>query len=145
MIKYKGVDGRYELQTEKQTLWWLCRRREASRSKPGTMSQCSTHWAHIWSKESEVHNPIFLASLPSNNLRNAYFFRQSLVIFRHFLSLWCHSYNHSQNIWDWLLFSCEIAYYRKSLISVFQEFFASIKKILIMGGRLSTRLSFYEI
>ena len=31
------------------------------------------------------------------------------------------------------------------LVSVFQEFFASIKKILSLGGRLCTRLSFYEV
>ena len=31
------------------------------------------------------------------------------------------------------------------LISVFQEFFASIKKMLILAGRLGTRLSFYGV
>ena len=34
---------------------------------------------------------------------------------------------------------------RKSLISDFQEFFASINKSFILAGRLSTRLSFYEV
>ena len=34
---------------------------------------------------------------------------------------------------------------QKSLISVFQEFFACINKIYILAGRLGTRLSFYEI
>ena len=44
-----------------------------------------------------------------------------------------------------LVFPCEIAHYGKNLISVFQEFFASINKILILAGRLSTRLLFYEV
>ena len=35
---------------------------------------------------------------------------------------------------------CEIAPYGKSSISIFQEFFASIDRILILGARLSTRL-----
>ena len=34
---------------------------------------------------------------------------------------------------------------KKSLISVFQEFFANIDKNLILTGRLDTRLSFYEV
>ena len=37
-------------------------------------------------------------------------------------------YNHSQNIWDQLKFSCEIAHYRNSLFSVFQEVSATINK-----------------
>ena len=41
---------------------------------------------------------------------------------------------------DKLWFSCEIVHYGKSLNSIFQEFFASIDKIWILGGRLSTRL-----
>ena len=41
--------------------------------------------------------------------------------------------------------SCETAHYGKSLIFIFQEFFVSIYKILILRGRLSTRLSFHEI
>ena len=44
--------------------------------------------------------------------------------------------NHGQNIWDKLLFLCEIVHYEKSLNSIFQDFFASIDKILILGGRL---------
>ena len=42
------------------------------------------------------------------------------------------------------LVSCEIAHYEKSLISVFQEFFASISKIFTLTRRLATRLSLYE-
>ena len=38
------------------------------------------------------------------------------------------------------LVSCEIAYYGKSLISVFQEFFAITKVIFILAGRLGSRL-----
>ena len=49
------------------------------------------------------------------------------------------THNHSQGI------SCEIAHYGKSLISVFQRFFASMNKILILMGKLDTRLSFYEV
>ena len=44
-----------------------------------------------------------------------------------------------------LWFSCEIMHYGKSLISVFEEFFANIKKILILAGRLGIRLSFYLV
>ena len=53
--------------------------------------------------------------------------------------------NHSQNIWDWLCFSCEIKDCGKSLISVFEDVFASIKKILILAGALGPRLSFYAV
>ena len=53
--------------------------------------------------------------------------------------------NHLQNILDKLQFSCEMEKYGKVLISSFQQFFASINKTFILGGRLGTRLSFYEI
>ena len=53
--------------------------------------------------------------------------------------------NNLQNIWDQLKFSCEIAHHRKSLISVFQEFSASINETFILAGRLGARLSFYEV
>ena len=49
-------------------------------------------------------------------------------------------YNHGQHISGKLKFFCETAPYGKSSISIFQEFFASIGKILILGARLSTRL-----
>ena len=39
----------------------------------------------------------------------------------------------------------EIAHYGKSLISVFQGFFANINKTFIFTRRLDTRLSFYEV
>ena len=42
-------------------------------------------------------------------------------------------------------FSCEIAHYEKSLVSVFQEFFDRINKIVILTGILGTRLLFYKI
>ena len=45
-----------------------------------------------------------------------------------------------QNISGKLQFFCEIVPYEKRSISIFQEFFASIGKILILGARLSTRL-----
>ena len=35
-------------------------------------------------------------------------------------------------------------YYGKSLISVFEGFFASISKVLVLAGELGARLSFYE-
>ena len=41
---------------------------------------------------------------------------------------------------DKLQFSCKIAPYGKSLVTIFQEIFTSIEKIFILGGRLSTRL-----
>ena len=53
-------------------------------------------------------------------------------------------YYHGQNIWD-KLFSCEIAYYGKSSISIFQQFFASISKIFILGVGLGTKLYFNEV
>ena len=54
-------------------------------------------------------------------------------------------YNLGQNISDKLQFFCEIAPYRKSSISIFQYFFVSIEKMLILGARLGTRLQFYEV
>ena len=54
-------------------------------------------------------------------------------------------YNNSQNIWNLLWFSCEISHNGKSLVSVFQEFSASINKTFILVGRLGTKLSFYEV
>ena len=36
-------------------------------------------------------------------------------------------------------------HYRKSLITVFLEIFASINKMLILAGRLGTKLSFYGV
>ena len=50
------------------------------------------------------------------------------------------SCNHSENIWDWLWFSCEVAHYGKNLISAFEEFFANIKKICVLAGALGTKL-----
>ena len=48
--------------------------------------------------------------------------------------------NHGQNILDKLEFSCEIAQYGKTLICIFQQFSASIKKTFSLGGRLGTNL-----
>ena len=39
----------------------------------------------------------------------------------------------------------ERVHYGKSLIFVFQDFFASIDKIFILAWGLGTRLSFYEV
>ena len=39
----------------------------------------------------------------------------------------------------------KIAQHGKSLLSVFQEFYASINNIFILPWRLGTRLSFYEM
>ena len=50
------------------------------------------------------------------------------------------NYNYGQNVWDKLWFSCEIAYYAKSSISIFKESFASIEKTFFLGGRLDARL-----
>ena len=50
------------------------------------------------------------------------------------------NYNPAQNVSDKLKLLREIAPYRKSSFSIFQEFFVSIDKILILGARLSTRL-----
>ena len=54
------------------------------------------------------------------------------------------SYNHSQI--SETNSSLNVKWYTgKVLISVLQEFFASINKIFILAERLDTRLSFYEI
>ena len=45
-----------------------------------------------------------------------------------------------KNILDKLYFSCQIAQYGKTLISIFQQFSASIKNILSLKGRLGARL-----
>ena len=55
------------------------------------------------------------------------------------------SYNHSENIWDWIWFSCEIAHYGKNLISAFEEFFANIKKVCALAGALGTKLWSYGV
>ena len=38
------------------------------------------------------------------------------------------------------IFSCKTEHYGKSSISIFQQFFASIDTIFILGGKLGTRL-----
>ena len=38
-------------------------------------------------------------------------------------------------------FLCEMLHYGKNSIAIFQEFFASIEKKFILGGRLTTRLT----
>ena len=55
------------------------------------------------------------------------------------------SSNYSQNIWERLLFSCEIAHYGKSSISVFQEIFISNDKIFISGGGMSIRQKLFDV
>ena len=54
-------------------------------------------------------------------------------------------YNHSQDIWNKFCFPCEIVHYRKSLISVFEEFFVKIDKVFILAASLGTGLPFYEV
>ena len=53
-------------------------------------------------------------------------------------------YTPLQNISDKLYFFFEVAPYVKSSISIFEELFASMDKILILGARLSTEEWFYE-
>ena len=43
------------------------------------------------------------------------------------------------------VFSCEVVHYRKRLISIFHEFFASINKTFSLAGELCTRLPFYKV
>ena len=50
--------------------------------------------------------------------------------------------NPGQNISDKLQFFSEIAPYEKSSFSIFQKFFTSIDKILILGARLKARVQF---
>ena len=50
-----------------------------------------------------------------------------------------------RGIWGWLWFSCGVAHSGRSLISVFQDFFASIKKGFILAVGLGTALSFYGV
>ena len=40
--------------------------------------------------------------------------------------------------------SGEMVHYGESSISTFEQFFASIDKIFVLGGRLGTRLELYE-
>ena len=54
-------------------------------------------------------------------------------------------YNHGQNIWDKLLFSCEIGNYGKSSISVIHKFLASIDRMSILGKTLAIILWSFEI
>ena len=44
------------------------------------------------------------------------------------------SCNHSQVIWRLILVFMRKAHCRKSLVSVFQEFFASVNKIFVLAG-----------
>ena len=53
--------------------------------------------------------------------------------------------NGSQDMWDWLWFSCEIVHSGKNLIFLFQEVSASIDKAFILAGGLGTGLSFYGV
>ena len=53
--------------------------------------------------------------------------------------------NNSQNTWEWLEFSSDIAHNGKSLISVFAEFFASINKNFTLTERLATWLSLCQV
>ena len=55
----------------------------------------------------------------------------------------CFRDNHGKNIWEKLLFSCEIVHYGESS-TIFQHFFASSDKIFILAVRLSTRLDLIE-
>ena len=50
-----------------------------------------------------------------------------------------------ERVWGKLEAKKMFVRFGKSSISVFQEFFASINKIFILGGGLGTRLSFYEV
>ena len=53
--------------------------------------------------------------------------------------------NNSQNTWEWLEFSSDIAHNGKSLISVFAEFFASINKNFTLTERLATWLLLCQV
>ena len=49
------------------------------------------------------------------------------------------AYNYGQNIWGKLRCSCEVGYYSKGSVFMFQEFLACIEKIFICERRLRTR------
>ena len=51
-------------------------------------------------------------------------------------------YNQSQSMWE---FSCGTVLNRKIFVSIFWDFFAGIKKMLILEVGMGTRLSFYEV
>ena len=55
------------------------------------------------------------------------------------IALILETYNHSQNIWDKLYFSLEIAHYGKNSVSIFQKILASTDKNIVSGGGLNTR------
>ena len=50
-----------------------------------------------------------------------------------------------KNILDKLYFSCQITQENFHLISIFQQFSASIKNTLNLKGRLGTRLQFCDV
>ena len=53
--------------------------------------------------------------------------------------------NKSQNVWDKLEFSSDVAHNGKRLISVSPKFFASINQTILFVERSGTGLWFYEV
>ena len=53
--------------------------------------------------------------------------------------------NYSRDIWGQPWLSFQMVYCGKGLITVFQQFFASIDKTFILPGGLATGRSFYEV
>ena len=53
---------------------------------------------------------------------------------------WCYIWKNAIQMTYFQIFSNEIAKYGKVLISIFQQFFASINKVFILDGRLGSRL-----
>ena len=51
----------------------------------------------------------------------------------------------SQNVWDKLEFSSDVAHNGKRLISVSPKFFSSINQTILFVERLGTGLWFYEV
>ena len=54
------------------------------------------------------------------------------------------AYNHRQNIRDKQQLSFEMTHYEKSSVSIFKGLFASIDKIFVLGGKLSSRLNLFK-
>ena len=118
--------------------------------------KCSWKLAvRYWNCLNVVHDVnwdiCFLCSLVATDLRlesKGFQFESCCSSYVHGWALWIYSFRKPTVIpgaRDWLWFSCEIAHCGKSLFSVFEEFVASIRKILILAGRLGTRISFYKV
>ena len=95
-----------------------------------------------------------LASLFCSNMADwaVWFWQWDNCNFWFFLSMlagwlagWLAGVIHGRGIWGGLQFSCGIPHYGRVLVSIFQQLFASVGEIFILGGRLCGGFKFYEV